>query len=301
MSAFRSFDGAEITAAAVKSFLYDRGATVVGVTPAQRFDDAPAGHSAADCVPDAKSVIVMGVKLVSGVVNWPQLVWDNRRSTIVDCWRVYDHCGFDAVNMRLEGIAMDLAIALETAGSQAIFFPGSTDMTVTELNAMRLYGNVDYPHSLDREKIESIAARLESSTRYEVPFSFRHAAVAAGLATFGASNLALHPVFGPRLRFNVVITDTELDHYDVPLTEPVCRYDKGCRACIDTCPHGVFGEVGRFDFAGQSHPWAAMKGRCYYNSVPCGGTCLQTCPAGSGDRAMKRAVLRRYPSTSESF
>ncbi len=213
---------------AVKDFLSEKGATEVGIAPATAFADAPCGHRATDLVPEAKSVIVMGLKLVSGVVNWPHLVWDDSRDTRFACWRVYDHCGFDAVNMRLEQMAMDLAIALELQGQQTIFFPGSNDMTVTELNALRLYGAMDYLQLADKKKITDLKAGLELPSRYGAPFSFRHAAVAAGLATFGANNLALHPVFGPRMRFNVVITDKELDQYDRPLTESVCLYDKGC-------------------------------------------------------------------------
>ena len=141
-------------------------------------------------IPAARSVIVFGIKLVSGVVNWPQLAWDDARAMRVAVWQVYDHGGFDAVNMRLEQIA--------------------------ELGAHR----------------QSTAdARADLA-----PFSFRHAAVRAGLATFGASNLALHPVLGPRTRFNVVISEAELDQYDSPLTEAVCLYDQGCRECIRTCP-----------------------------------------------------------------
>ncbi len=239
-------------------------------------------------------MIVVGIKLVSGVVNWPQLVWENKRPAILACWKVYDQCGFDVVNMRLEMIAMDLAINLELAGHPSIFLPASNDMTVTELNATRLYDMMEYPQPLDKEKIAGLKADLESPSRYGAPFSFRHAAVAAGLATFGANNLALHPVFGPRIRWNVVLTELEMDRYDQPLAQPVCRYDKGCRACIERCPHNVFQEVVRFEFAGQSHPWSMMRGQCFYNSTPCGGTCMQVCPGGTGDKAMKKAVAKRF-------
>ncbi len=68
---------------------------------------------------------------------------------------------------------------------------------------------------------------------------------------------------------------------------------KAAAGSIETCPYGVFKEVRRFEFAGLSHPWSGMDGKCYYNSVPCGGTCIQTCPAGTGDRQMKKAVAKR--------
>ena len=280
----------------VKQFVIERGASVVGIAPASVFDNAPPGHSATDIIPGAKSVVVFGIKLVSGVVNWPQLVWDSSRPTRIRCWQVYDQCGFDAINMRLEQIGMDLAIAFELGEFQSIYFPGSDDMTVTHLNAMRLYGDKECPQPLDKKKLDDLKTRMQKPSWFSAisHFSYRHAAVLAGLAAFGANNLALHPVFGPRIRFNVVITEAEMDQYDQPLTEPVCLYDKGCRECIRTCPHGLFHEVQRFEFAGLSHPWSQMRGTCYYSSIPCGGTCIQTCPAGSSDIKMKKAVKKRF-------
>ena len=279
----------------VREFLFDRGATVVGLAPASAFADAPAGHRATDIIPNAESVIVMGVKLVSSLVDWPSLVWEQKRSTVFNAWMVYDEGCFDSPNIRLGQMAGELATAFEVNGYYSFFSPGSLGSTTTCLNAARLYAQMEYPQPLDREKLARLGPDLETPSRYEAPFSLRHAAVAAGLATFGANNLALHPEFGPRVRWNVVITELEMDRYDGPLTDAVCLYDKGCRKCIETCPYKIFQEPTRFEFAGQSHPWAAMTGgKCYYNSVPCGGTCIQVCPAGSGDKAMKKAVAQRF-------
>ena len=283
----------------IKEFVLNAGATVVGIAPASAFNKAPIGHKATDIIPDAKSVIVFGIKLVSGAVNWPELVWKRSRQTIIDSWRVYDQCCFDSVNMKLEQIGMDLAIAFEVENSQSIFFPGSTDMTVEEINSPRFFGDMDFPQILDQEKLDRIGDSADEDVsdtfhkRYSGVFSFRHAAVAAGLATLGANNLALHPVFGPRIRFNVVITDCKIDHYDQPLNEPVCLYDNGCRICISTCPYHVFQHLKRFEFAGLSHPLCKMEGNCYYNSYACGGTCLQVCPAGTGDKQLKKSVIKR--------
>lgn len=282
------------SSATVKDFLVKKGATMVGIAPALAFKDAPDGHRATDIITNAKSVVVFGIKLVSGVVNWPQLVWDDSHTTRKICWQVYDHCGFEGVNKRLEHIAMDLAIEFELEGSHAVFFPGTYSMSLTEFYHLRLLGEgaLECPQPLDPEKLAGLKSNLESP---QALFSYRHAAVMAGLATFGANNLALHPVFGPRIRFSVVITDAKVDRYDKPLKESVCLYDKGCRACIETCPYGVFKELRRFEFAGLSHPWLEMyHGRCQFNNLLCGGTCIQTCPAGTGDKVMKKLVAKRF-------
>jgi epoxyqueuosine reductase QueG len=65
------------------------------------------------------------------------------------------------------------------------------------------------------------------------PFSHRHAATRAGLGEFGYNNLVLTPQFGPRQRFNSIITDAELTP-DPLVTEPICLRDE-CRLCLDAC------------------------------------------------------------------
>ena len=281
-------------AADVTEALLDAGATAVGVAPAAALEGAPAGHRPSDIIAEARSLIVYGVKLVGIDANWPALVWDDTRQTRINAWYVYDRCCFDAVNLRLVQLGMDLSIAYELQGYQAYFQAGTND-SADDIER-RSGGPRELLQPIDQEKVRALADLVETPSRYGAPISLRHAAVVAGLGTFGANNLALHPIFGPRMRYNIVITDCELDAYDVPLTEPVCLYDQGCRVCEAACPHGVFHEAGRFAFAGLDNPWLAMRGPCYHNGVYCGGLCLVTCPAGSGDRAMKANLARRYPA-----
>lgn len=270
---------------------------MVGVAPASALAAAPGGHRPTDVIPQARSIVVFGVKLVGADVNWPALAWQDTREARINAWYVYDRCCFDAVNMRLVQVGMDLAIAFELAGYEAFFQAGTNDSPAAIEE--RCGGRRELLQPIDQMKVQALQDLLETPSRYGAPISFRHAAVAAGLATFGANNLALHPAFGPRVRYNVVVTDCELDEYDAPLSEPVCLYDRGCRVCQATCPHGIFGQAGRFSFAGLDHPWLTMRGTCYHNGVYCGGLCLLTCPAGSGDRALKENLARRYPSVSK--
>lgn len=285
------------SSAAIRTALVEAGATVVGIAPAAALSAAPAGHRPTDIIGNATSVIVFGVKLVGVDANWPALAWEDTRNTRINAWYVYDRCCFDAVNMRLVQLGMDLAIAFELEGFQS-YFQAATNDSPADIER-RSGGPRDLLQPLDEEKVRQLRDLLEIPSRYGAPISFRHAAVAAGLATFGANNLALHPIFGPRMRYNVVLTDCELDKYDVPLSEPVCLYDKGCRVCQGACPHAVFQEATRFAFGGLDNAWFAMRGACFHNGVYCGGLCLLTCPAGSGDRALKENLARRYPSVAK--
>jgi len=47
----------------LKIFLHKIGADLVGITPADRMREAPAGHCLADFLPGTKSVISFGVRL----------------------------------------------------------------------------------------------------------------------------------------------------------------------------------------------------------------------------------------------
>ncbi|MEW6217748.1 MAG: hypothetical protein AB1543_08705 [Candidatus Bipolaricaulota bacterium] len=69
--------------------------------------------------------------------------------------------------------------------------------------------------------------------------SNRHAAVAAGLGTFGWNNLFLSPRFGPRVRLTTTITTAPLDPDPMYSGPPLCTKEK-CLKCVDACPMQVF-------------------------------------------------------------
>lgn len=85
--------------------------------------------------------------------------------------------------------------------------------------------------------------------------SLRHAAVAAGLGTFGRHNLVISPRFGTRIIFTAVLTDMELTS-DPPVTDVLCDQ---CGLCVDTCPARALDEEGKTE---------NMK--CLRNSQPFG-------------------------------
>lgn len=73
--------------------------------------------------------------------------------------------------------------------------------------------------------------------------SLRHAAVAAGLGTFGRHNLVVHPRFGTRVIFAAVLTKLDLAP-DVPVKENPCT---DCGLCVNSCPAGALDEAGKTD------------------------------------------------------
>jgi epoxyqueuosine reductase QueG len=65
------------------------------------------------------------------------------------------------------------------------------------------------------------------------PFSHRHAATRAGLGEFGLNNLVLTRQFGPRQRFNSIVTDADLIP-DPLIEKPICLRER-CRLCLNAC------------------------------------------------------------------
>lgn len=73
--------------------------------------------------------------------------------------------------------------------------------------------------------------------------SLRHAAVAAGLGSFGRHNLVIHPKHGVRVIFSAVLCDLDLPS-DPPVKEDSC---KRCNACVNSCPVGALDVAGKTD------------------------------------------------------
>lgn len=71
--------------------------------------------------------------------------------------------------------------------------------------------------------------------------SLKHAAVAAGLGSFGRSELVYHPDYGSMLRFGAVVTGAELAGDPVREESPC---PPRCSACRDACPAGAWGDDG---------------------------------------------------------
>lgn len=85
--------------------------------------------------------------------------------------------------------------------------------------------------------------------------SLRHAAVAAGLGTFGRHNIVIHPKLGTRVIFSAILTNFDLSS-DIPVVDDLCLQ---CDACVHSCPAGALAVPGRTNV-----------GRCLGNSQPYG-------------------------------
>jgi Uncharacterized Fe-S protein len=81
----------------------------------------------------------------------------------------------------------------------------------------------------------------------EAPFSFKYAAVNAGLGWIGKSDVLITEKYGPRIRLAAILID-EILPYGKPITNSKCPED--CSKCVDICPYkaiyGVKWDIGKY-------------------------------------------------------
>ena len=176
---------------------------LIGIAGADRLSGAPEGHRPTDLLPGAKSVIVMAVGLLQGVV---QTIFRAYEDGLRHAQCIYGTHGYALIpNLHLKYAAYRMARFIEKKGFMTTPLPSGPG------------GG-------------------------GAPFSHRHAAVAAGLGEFGWMSLVLTPQFGPRNRFVSVLTRAELDP-DPFYTSPRLCDPAQCEVCVKICPTGAISDA----------------------------------------------------------
>jgi epoxyqueuosine reductase len=168
----------------------------VGVANVERFANAPAGTRPTDILPGAKSVIAMAVKLSQGVVQTVFRTHEDKMRSTMCIYGAYGYAIFP--NYNLMYAAYSVARLLEKYGHMSTPVPSGPGAA-------------------------------------GVPFSNRHAAMAAGLGFFGWHGLLTIPTYGPRTRIVSVITRAVLEPDPLIPTPKICN-PKTCGICIKMCP-----------------------------------------------------------------
>lgn len=114
----------------LKSYAIKMGADLVGIASTSQFAEAPKGHSPADLMPNARSVIVLAQRLPRGAFNTHLLT----ALTLVHQ---------DAMK-RLDHIAYKVACFLEDQGGEAIPIPA--DAPYTDWDESNLHGMGELSH-----------------------------------------------------------------------------------------------------------------------------------------------------------
>jgi epoxyqueuosine reductase len=199
-----------LTKTSLKEFAKSRGLDLVGAANIERFKNAPARMHPSSIFPEAKSVIVVGRRIVRG--GWRGI----EEGTYWPNYTFFDYHGL--LNSFFIPLPLyETCCFLEDAGWEAVpYYPG-----VPEIQP-------------DRESLR------KNTAAYNVHLAIRIAGVAAGLGEMGWSKVFLSKKYGPRQRLAAIITDMPLE--PDPLVKPGSICTK-CMECVKDCPSGAIPHI----------------------------------------------------------
>lgn len=233
----------------LEAFARSLGADIYGVAKAEAFMEFPDKPQPSKFVPDAKSVVIIGmpftVELFATVAK-PELA-EIYRSRADDVART----GKD--------------IGRPPAGAERFYIDDELAILSREVSL------IGYKMSwkLHREGYQAFYfAPFKQEPRFRTAaFYFTPAMYLAGIGQMGFNCSILTPDYGPRVFVTALITDKEL-----PAGQPVGPHYyeecKSCLECVKRCPSRALDGKG----------WKNVF-RCA--SYGCCGTCLSVCPVGS--------------------
>lgn len=277
---------------AVKQLAKQEGAVLVGVGNVERWEGAPRGHGPRDFVPKAKSVVSVAQPILNAVIEAPAAMMDKEVDYVpLKNKRVYQERAYNVVGHRmhdymLEHIGQVVGQYLQGKGYYTMVFPTTGSNVLSGLSWE------------ESTKIWEDGRQIPPS---HTPYGFfgyffgdishRHAAVRCGLGEFGYNNIVLTKQFGPRQRFNTIVTEAELKP-DPLVSKPICLRDK-CNLCLKACPTGAIKLKNGFDkdqifidTPSRTDPRLCVPRRgesgCFY------GDCNRVCPIGKPRYLSKR-------------
>lgn len=201
----------------VKKYALQFGADVVGIASMDRFEGAPKQMDLRYAMPEAKSLIVMGFRVMRGSLRGVE------EGTF---FGNYSAMGYGFINYHILPLTSRyLARVIEDEGYEAMpigyqFNWGAINNTTGE------------PRKSANGEPWSRPVR-EGLPAPDIYASVRIAAYLAGLGEIGYSKVFLNPVYGPRVRYGMVLTDMELEPDPVMKPGTICNR---CMACVNQCP-----------------------------------------------------------------
>lgn len=237
------------------------GTELFGVADARIYEaKAPAGHRPSDYLDGARSIVVLGIRLLDTPL-------DGLPST-----RKEYTANFHVANNRLNDSLFRVALLLQNRGHEVFPVP------YLEMPGWNL--DKRPPTFLKLLRHLALFPRVKDVLNSKVLWenlSYRHMAVEAGLGEIGLNNLLLTPEHGPRVRLVALITDAELPA-GTPLEPSLCRPEKCGYACVRACPAGALHEDGRGTDKASCLRYYLKLGLPGMSGVRC-GLCVARCPA----------------------
>jgi len=211
-------------------FACEKRADLVGLAPVERFDDVPPEHHPRSIFPECRTVVVIGKRITRGTLRG-----------------IEEGTQFDLYGQFGQSWLVDRMLAITTISLA----------TWLEDNQWEACPIQDLPPEVPPS---GVAVRPELPPP-NVMIDVAAAAVRAGLGEVGYCGEVLTPTYGPRQRFQLILTDAPLKPTPM-LEDAVCDQ---CKACMEGCPMGAWleGQDTTVTIAGKSMAVAGIDyGMC---------------------------------------
>jgi epoxyqueuosine reductase QueG len=139
---------------------------------------------------------------------------------------------------------------------------------------------------LNKYNIEIIIPQAAQKNDKELiaPFSFKFAAVKAGIGWIGKNDLLITEKFGPRVSLDVILVNADLP---TGIQIKKCMCDENCIKCVISCPYNAIkgvlwtpdtkrDEMLDYNLCNQKRSLFKLK----HNRKNACGLCLVSCPLG---------------------
>ena len=216
----------------LKALAKSLGADAVGIASMDRFEGAPKQMDPRYIMPEAKSMIVMLFRVMRGSLRGiEEGTFFSNYSAMGYGGLTYNYIPMTVIN---------LCKHIEDEGYEAIPIGHQSD-----------WRGIDQEGNLKKDYSVPVAEGLPAP---DIMIHLRIAAYLAGLGEIGYSKMFLSPIFGPRCRIGVVLTEMELEPdpiYDGP---QLCNK---CMACVRACPGACISETKKVKvtLAGHEIEW----------------------------------------------
>ena len=224
-----------LTAEMVKEKAKSLGADVVGIGNIERWEGAPIQMDPKQIMPNAKSIIAMGFRIMRGSLRGIE------EGTF---FSNYSSMGYGGLTyLYIPFVVINLSKFIEDFGYEAIPYGHQSDWRAID-NEGNLKPNYSKPVS-------------PGKAHPDVMIHLRIAGYLCGLGEIGYSKLLLTPEFGPRQRIGIVITEAPLQ--PDPIMEPKSICDR-CMLCVKECPGNAISkeETVKVILAGKEVEWGKL-------------------------------------------
>ncbi|NLS77501.1 MAG: hypothetical protein GXY76_09610 [Chloroflexi bacterium] len=225
----------KLTKQELKEYSLSRGLDLFGVANIERFAGAPPRMHPAAILPEARSVIVVGGRIVRG--GWRGI----EEGTNWVSYTYHDYHGL--LNTFYIPLPLyETACFMEDHGWEAVPYYAGVPETQPTIPPLR-----------------------QGAVAPNVELAIRIAAVAAGVGEIGWAKVFMTRRFGPRQRLAAIITDLELE--PDPLVEPGTICDR-CMSCVQGCapraiPHIREGKTVKIQIEDTVYEWGDIDlGKC---------------------------------------